>query len=90
MPRKILQENPRKNPPKFIQQKSSDTFLQNGRGNKYAARILDAQIATLIFLSLSCDPPGLAEEAKPSLAQNVKIGDRDTLRAQRLKKFNLA
>ena len=30
--KKILQENPRRNPPKFIQQKSSDTFLQNGRG----------------------------------------------------------
>ena len=31
VPRKILQENPRQNPPKFIQQKSSDTFLQIGR-----------------------------------------------------------
>ena len=30
--RKILQENPRENPPKFIQQKSSNTFLQIGRG----------------------------------------------------------
>ena len=30
-PEKILQENPREDPPKFIQQKSSDTFLQNGR-----------------------------------------------------------
>ena len=35
VPRKILQENPRENPPKFIQQKSSDTFLQNGRGKIY-------------------------------------------------------
>ena len=32
VPRKILQESPRKNPPNFIHQKSSDTFLQNGRG----------------------------------------------------------
>ena len=31
--RKILQENPRENPPKFIQQKSSNTFLQIGRFN---------------------------------------------------------
>ena len=31
VPRKILQENPRENPPKFIQQKSSDTLLQIGR-----------------------------------------------------------
>ena len=31
VPRKILQENPRENPPIFIQQKSSDTLLQNGR-----------------------------------------------------------
>ena len=30
--RKILQENPRENPPNFIQQKSSNTFLQIGRG----------------------------------------------------------
>ena len=34
VPRKILQENPRENPPKFIQQKSSDTFLQIGRANR--------------------------------------------------------
>ena len=34
VPRKILQENPRENPPKCIQQKSSDTFLQIGRGRK--------------------------------------------------------
>ena len=33
VPRKILQENLRENPPKFIQQKSSNTFLQIGRGN---------------------------------------------------------
>ena len=33
VPRKILQENPRENPPRFIQQKSSNTFLQIGRGN---------------------------------------------------------
>ena len=32
VPRKIHSENPRENPPKFIQQKSSDTFLQIGRG----------------------------------------------------------
>ena len=32
VPRKILQENPRENPPKFIQQKSSDTLLQIGWG----------------------------------------------------------
>ena len=32
VPRKILQENPRENLPKFIQQKSSNTFLQIGRG----------------------------------------------------------
>ena len=31
--KKILQENPRENSPKFTQQKSSDTFLQIGRGN---------------------------------------------------------
>ena len=35
MPRKILQENPRENPPNFIQQKSSNTFLQIGRGKKW-------------------------------------------------------
>ena len=34
VPRKILQENPRENPPKFIQQKSSDTLLQIGWGKK--------------------------------------------------------
>ena len=34
VPRKILQENPRGNPPKFIQQKSSDTLLQIGWGKK--------------------------------------------------------
>ena len=33
VPRKILQENPRENPPKFIQQKSSNTFLQIAQGN---------------------------------------------------------
>ena len=32
VPRKILQENFRENPPKFMQQKSSNTFLQIGRG----------------------------------------------------------
>ena len=35
VPRKILQENPRENPPKCIQQKSSDTFLRIGRGKEY-------------------------------------------------------
>ena len=48
VPRKILQENPRKNPPKFIQQKSSDTFLQNGRGkNKHreSFAILSLQVS---------------------------------------------
>ena len=34
VPRKILQENPRENPPKFIQQKSSNTFLQIAQGKK--------------------------------------------------------
>ena len=35
VPRKILQEkNPRQNPQTFIQQKSSDTFLQIGWGNR--------------------------------------------------------
>ena len=34
VPRKILQENPRENPPNFIQQKSSDTCLQIGRGKR--------------------------------------------------------
>ena len=34
MPRKILQENPRENPPNFIQQKSSNTFLQIAQGKK--------------------------------------------------------
>ena len=34
VPRKILQENPRQNPPKFIQQKSSNTFLQIAQGNR--------------------------------------------------------
>ena len=34
--RKILQENPRENPPKFIQPKSSDTRLQIGRGNLFS------------------------------------------------------
>ena len=38
VPRKILQENLRENPPKFIQQKSSNTFLQIAQGNKFAAR----------------------------------------------------
>ena len=32
---KILQENPRENPPEFIQQKFSDTFLQIGRGKMF-------------------------------------------------------
>ena len=36
MPRKILQENPRENPPKFIQQKSSNTFLQIAQGKNLA------------------------------------------------------
>ena len=43
-PRKILQENPRENPPEFIQQKSSDTFLQIGRGKrlkKFKISLLD-------------------------------------------------
>ena len=35
IPAKILQNLYNKNPPKFIQQKSSDTFLQNGRGKSY-------------------------------------------------------
>ena len=35
MPRKILQENPRENPPKFIQQKFSNTFLQIGQGKNW-------------------------------------------------------
>ena len=38
VPRKILQENPRENPPKFIQQKSSDTLLQIGWGKKEGSR----------------------------------------------------
>ena len=33
VPRKIHSENPRENPPKFIQQKSSNTFLQIAQGN---------------------------------------------------------
>ena len=33
VPRKILQENPRQNPPKFLQQKSSNTFLQIAQGD---------------------------------------------------------
>ena len=37
MPRKILQENPRENPPRVIRQKSSDTFLQIGQGNDFGA-----------------------------------------------------
>ena len=32
---KILQENPRENPPKSIQQKSSNTFLQIAQGNRW-------------------------------------------------------
>ena len=36
VPRKILQENPRENPPKFIQQKSSNTFLQIAQGKFYS------------------------------------------------------
>ena len=35
VPRKILQENPRENPPNSIQQKSSNTFLQIGRGKNH-------------------------------------------------------
>ena len=40
VPRKILQENPRENPPNFKQQKSSNTFLQIGRGNILGAYVL--------------------------------------------------
>ena len=38
VPRKILQENPRENPPKFIQQKSSNTFLQIAHGRIWCKR----------------------------------------------------
>ena len=38
VPRKILQENPRENPPKFIQQKSSDTFLQIAQGKNFCPK----------------------------------------------------
>ena len=34
---KILHENPQQNAPNFIRQKSSDIFLQTGRGKKRVA-----------------------------------------------------
>ena len=50
VPRKILQENPRENPPKFIQQKSSDTLLQIGWGKKLisaAAHVLEEDLVAI-------------------------------------------
>ena len=48
VPRKILQENPRENPPKFIQQKSSNTFLQIGRGNLCVFLFIDFSLALIV------------------------------------------
>ena len=49
VPRKILQENPRKNPPKFIQQKSSDTFLQPTQFCRMAgARVFSQDLNVLV------------------------------------------
>ena len=58
VPRKILQENPRENPPKFIQQKSSNTFLQIAQGNKRGMSVLGLSgvvvcLSSTSFVSLS-------------------------------------
>ena len=51
VPRKILQENPRESPPKFIQQKSSNTFLQIAQGNIWP---LPLQVYKLLQHKLFC------------------------------------
>ena len=56
VPRKILQENPRENPPKFIQQKSSDTFLQIGRGNISWTMVHGLELSPLPQKKMSCRP----------------------------------
>ena len=51
VPRTILQENPRKNPPKFVQQKSSDTLLQISEEDKRATT--NAQNGLVFFFLFS-------------------------------------
>ena len=60
VPRKILQENPRQNPPNFIQQKSSNTFLQIAQGklflphnSLYLSPLLSLSLFLFSLLSLS-------------------------------------
>ena len=83
-PRKIHSENPRENPPKFIQPKSSDTFLQIGRGKSYS-RIFICHVSEArkqpkerVFgpdiprtsLGHSCGHPGSKASGRPSKPWN--------------------